>query len=82
MTYDVWIDYQAQRADGLTPVLAKHARPGVSLRTGEYLIVGAEDAESAVAEVVEVRENGIALLRVLTGPAEDHLSLVRHAASP
>jgi len=81
MNYDLWIDYQARRTDGLTPALAKHGRARLELTAGEYLVVGAEDAEPAVAEVVDVRPDGVVLLRVLDGPATDHLSLVRHASS-
>jgi hypothetical protein len=76
MTWDLWIDYQARREDGLTPTLARFAQPGVSLEVGAYVVVGADDAELAVAEVVEVRPDGVVLLRVLPGPASDHLELL------
>lgn len=81
MNYDLWIDYQMKRGDGLTPALVDHARPGVELRAGEYVVVGAEDAEPAVAEVVEVRDDGVVLVRVLDGPASAHLDLIRQASS-
>lgn len=73
MTWDLWIDYQARRADGLTPTLARFARPGVSVEVGDFAVVGADDAEPAVAEVVEVRADGVILVRVLPGPASAHL---------
>ena len=76
MTWDLWIDYQARREDGLTPTLARFARPGLTLEVGTFVVVGADDAELAVAEVVEVKDDGIVLLRVLPGPASDHLELV------
>jgi hypothetical protein len=76
MTWDLWIDYQARAADGLTPTLARFARPGVSLEVGSFVVVGADDAEPAVAEVVEVRVDGVVMLRVLPGPAADHLELL------
>ncbi len=41
-----------------------------------YLVVGDYDAEPAVAQVVEVKPDGVVLLRVLPGPAEAHRSLV------
>jgi len=47
-------------------------------RWGSYLVVGDEDADPAVAEVVSVDAMGIVLVRVLPGPAEQHLHLVRH----
>ena len=76
MMWDLWIDYQARGADGLTPTLARFARPGVRLEVGAFVVVGADDAEPAVAEVVEVRDDGIVMLRVLPGPASDHLQLL------
>jgi hypothetical protein len=80
MTWDLWIDYQARQPDGLTPTLARFSRPGVVTEPGRYVIVGAEDAEPAVAEIVEVRPDGVVLVRVLPGPAEAHMDLVRAAA--
>jgi hypothetical protein len=76
MTWDLWIDYQARRADGLTPTLARFARPGLGLEVGAFIVVGADDAEPAVAEVVDVRADGVVLVRVLPGPASDHLELL------
>ncbi|HUR17811.1 MAG TPA: hypothetical protein VMZ51_02595 [Acidimicrobiales bacterium] len=42
-------------------------------------MVGNEEADPAVAQVVAIKSNGVVLVRVLPGPAEDHLRLVRHA---
>lgn len=76
MTWDLWIDYQTLEPDGLTPTLTRFARPGVKLEVGSYVVVGAEDAEPAVAEVVEFADNGVVLVRVLPGPASDHRELL------
>jgi hypothetical protein len=76
MTWDLWIDYQAKQPDGLTPTLARFAGPGVVLEVGGHVVVGSEDAEPAVAEVVEIRGDGVVLVSVLPGPASDHLDLV------
>jgi hypothetical protein len=76
MTWDLWIDYHTRRQDGLTPTLARYAGPGVRLEAGTFVVVGAEDAEPAVAEVVKLEANGVVLVRVLPGPASDHLDLV------
>jgi hypothetical protein len=76
MMWDLWIDYQAKQPDGLTPTLARFAQPGASLEVGRHVVVGADDAELAVAEVVEIRSDGVVLVRVLPGPASDHLNLV------
>jgi hypothetical protein len=76
MTWDLWIDYQARGADGLTPTLARFARPGIRLEVGAHVVVGADDAEPAVAEVVDVRADGVVLVRVLSGPASSHQGLL------
>ena len=76
ITWDLWIDYQAKQPGGLTPTLARFAHPGVVIEVGRYVVVGADDAEPAVAEIVEVRDDGVVLVRVLPGPASGHLELV------
>lgn len=75
-TWDLWVDFQQGDADGLTPTLARFARPGVELRPGAFVLVGSEDSELAVAEIVKVINDGVVLTRVLQGPAEDHLALL------
>jgi hypothetical protein len=40
------------------------------------VLVGAEDADLAVAEVVEVDERSVVMVRVLPGPADDHRQLL------
>jgi hypothetical protein len=78
MEWDLWVDYHRTDGDGLTHTNRRHLRPGVDLIVGSYLVVGDEDAEPAVAEVVSVDAKGIVLVRVLPGAAEEHLHLVRH----
>ncbi len=43
---------------------------------GAFLVVGNEEADSSVAEVVSVEDDGVVLLRVLPGPLSEHLHLV------
>jgi hypothetical protein len=76
LTWDLWIDFQAQDADGLTPALVEHARPGVTVAAGTYLLVGSDDSELAVARIVSVEPDGLVYARVLPGPASEHLHLV------
>jgi hypothetical protein len=76
LTWDLWIDFQAEDADGLTPALAEHARPGVALDPGTYVVVGSEDSALAVARVVSVEPSGLVYTRVLPGPASEHLHLL------
>jgi hypothetical protein len=75
--WDLWIDYHGIDVDGLTHASVRNVSPGVKLAPGMFVIVGNEDAESAVAEVASIDERGIVLVRVLAGPAEDHLHLLR-----
>jgi hypothetical protein len=76
MEWDLWIDYHRQDEDGLTHASVLDASPGVALRPGAYVVVGNEEADRAVAEVVSVDDEGIVLVRVLPGPADDHLHLI------
>ena len=78
MDWDLWVDYHRTDGGRLTHTHRRHLRPGVDLIVGSYLVVGNEEADPAVAEVVSVDAKGIVLVRVLPGPAEDHLHLVRH----
>ena len=52
--WDLWIDYHTKEPSGLTPTLLRYASPGADIRVGSFVVVGAEDAEPAVAEVVEI----------------------------
>lgn len=74
--WDLWIDYHIVDADGLTPALVADAERDVELVVGAFVVVGNEEAESAVAEVISVEDGQIVYLRVLPGPAQQHLHLV------
>jgi hypothetical protein len=46
------------------------------LSVGDVIIVGNEDAESGVGEVMELGQNGAAMIKVLPGSvAENHFRL-------
>jgi hypothetical protein len=76
LSWDLWIDFHGQGADGLTPALVEHARPGVNVEAGSYLLVGSADSELAVARIVSVDPDGVVQARVLPGPAQEHLHLI------
>jgi hypothetical protein len=78
MEWDLWVDYHRTDGDGLTHASRRHMRQGADLIVGSYVVVGNEEADPAVAEVVSVDARGIVLVRVVPGPAEEHLHLVRH----
>jgi hypothetical protein len=71
----MWVDF-ARIYDGLTHGDLEDAEPGVDVVAGGYLVVGDDDAEPAVAQVVKVEHDGVVLLRVLPGPAQTHLALL------
>ena len=75
MEWDLWVDYQRTDGQGLTHANLRNAAPGVVVEPGAYLVVGNEEADSAVAQVVSL-DDQIVLLRVLPGSVEEHHHLV------
>ena len=61
--------------DGRLLARTRNARAGLTVTAGMHLLVGCEDAEPAVAQVVSVAANGSIELRVLPGAATDHPAL-------
>jgi len=76
LTWDLWIDFQAEDTDGLTPALVDQARPGIILEAGMHVLVGSDDSQLAVARVVSVESDGVVYTRALPGSASEHLHLV------
>jgi hypothetical protein len=76
MSWDLWVDYQRTDERGLTHTNVRNAAAGVDPQPGVHLVVGNEEADPAVAKVIEVREDGTALVSVLPGPAAQHMHLV------
>ena len=64
LTWELWLDFHTQDADGLTTALVEHARPGVKVEAGCYLLVGSDDSEPAVARAGSVEPNGVVYRRV------------------
>ena len=73
--WEMWVDF-GRVYDGLTYGDLRDAEAGVTVEPGRYLIVGDDDADPAVAQVFEVRPDGVVLLRVLPGHADQHLRLL------
>lgn len=76
-TYDLWVDFQRMQDDGRLLARARNARAGLTITAGVHVIVGCEDAEPAVAQVLSVSADGSIELRVLPGTAADHVALVQ-----
>ena len=54
----------------------RNGASGVELSAGRFVIVGNEDADPAVAEIVRVEGRGVLLVRVLPGSVGDRLHLL------
>lgn len=80
-SWDLWVDFHRVDAAGLTHAHVRDASPGVDLKEGSFVIVGDDDADPGVAQLVEVRRDGIVLLRVLPGHADLHRDLLHQQTS-
>lgn len=76
--WDLWVDFHRVDGAGLTHAHVRHASAGVNLEPGTFILVGDDDADPGVAQVVEVRADGVVLLRVLPGHADLHRHLLSH----
>ena len=74
--WDLWVDFHRVDADGLTHAHVDDLTAGVEPHTGDYLVVGDEDADPAVAQVVSIAADGVILVRVLSGHADLHRGLL------
>ena len=75
--WDLWVDFHRVDAGGLTHVHVKDSSPGAVIEEGPFILVGDDDADPGVAQIIEVKSNGIVLLRVLPGHADLHRQLLR-----
>lgn len=78
--WDMWVDFARVYEGGLTYGHLDDAAPGVDVKARGYLVVGDDDADPGVAQVVEVRPDGVVLLRVLPGHADLHRQLHHRSA--
>lgn len=76
MSWDLWVDYHRTDENGLTHSNVRNAAAGVELRAGSHIVVGNEEADPAVAKIIEVHADGTILVSVLPGPVDTHLHLV------
>ncbi len=74
--WDLWVDFHRVDADGLTHAHVDDLTAGVESHTGDYLVVGDEDADPAVAQVVSVAADGVILVCVFPGHADLHRELL------
>lgn len=74
--WDLWVDFHRIDSDGLTHAHLKDLTRDVELHDGQYLLVGDEDADPAISQVVALQPDGEVLLRVLPGHADLHRELL------
>ena len=67
--WDLWIDFQRADDDGLT---RSNVRNGLRLKVGDVIVVGNEDAEPGVGEVLETCDQGFVLVRVFPESVEEN----------
>lgn len=77
--YDIAVDFMDMTNDGRLWTRLTDVRTGFVPVAGHYAIVGCEDAEPAVAQIISVDiERGITL-QVLEGSVEEHRHLLTSA---
>ena len=77
--YDIAVDFMDMTDDGRLWTRLKDVRNGFVPIAGQYAIVGCEDAEPAVAQIIAVDiERGITV-QVLDGTVDDHRHLLTSA---
>lgn len=81
VNYDLRVDYHRTDGAGLTHTHVDALETEMELVPGAFVVVGNQEADPAVAEVVSVEPDGFTLVRVLPGPAEDHLHLTRQGSN-
>jgi hypothetical protein len=70
--WDLRIDFQSGDDEGLTRANIRNLRPGLRLCVGDIIVVGNEEAESGVGEVMELGRNGVAMIKVLPGSVDEN----------
>lgn len=77
--YDIAVDFMDMTNDARLWTRMKDVRPGFVPIAGQYAIVGCDDADPAVAQIISVDiENGI-VLQVLDGGVDQHRHLLTTA---
>lgn len=66
---ELWVDDHQEYEPGIVHAHLRHARVPLDPRPGDYLVVGDDEIEPALAQVVTRDELGALRLRLLSGPA-------------
>lgn len=66
---ELWVDDHQEYEPGVVHAHLRHARVPLDPRPGDYVVVGDDEIEPALAEVLSRSEVGDLRLRMLPGPA-------------
>lgn len=72
---ELWVDDHQEYEPGVIHAHIRHARVPLDPHPGDYLVVGDDEIEPALAEVLARNESGELRLRMLPGPASSHPEL-------
>jgi hypothetical protein len=73
---ELWVDDHQEYEPGVVHAHLRHARVPLDPRPGDYLVVGDDEIEPALAEVLSRSESGALRLRLLPGDATSHPELL------
>lgn len=73
--FDIWVDFNSQDDTGLPWTLRREAADPTRIVPGAYVVAGNTHA-TAVAEVIDVSEDGVVHLRPLPGPVSEYRHLL------
>lgn len=74
--YDLAVDFMDMTNDRRLWTRLADARPGFVPIAGRHVVIGGEDADSAVAKIVSVNADGHIELLVLPGSVDSHRDLL------
>lgn len=72
---ELWVDDHQEYEPGVVHAHLRHARVPLDPRPGDYVVVGDDEIEPALAEVLSRSEVGDLRLRMLPGPAKSRPEL-------
>jgi hypothetical protein len=72
---ELWVDDHQEYEPGVVHAHLRHARVPVDPQPGDYLVVGDDEIEPALARVISRDPSGALRLHLLPGPAASHREL-------
>jgi hypothetical protein len=79
MSYDISVDFVDMTDDRRLWTRVVDAGPGFVPVPGGFIVVGCDDADPAVAQILSVDAEGRIELQILLGPVESHRHLLASA---